>query len=220
MNVKICGVRSVAEAEAAHAAGADWIGLNFVPGRARAISLQTARELQAALPSARFVGVLADPTAELIDAVCTLSLAALQLHGDEPPSLLTTLIERGVDAYKAIGVRSPNDLHHAGHFPGARVLFDAAVGAASGGLGVRFDWSWLAHVPTSRPYWLAGGLTPDNVAHAILAGHAAGVDVASGVESNGRKDPSAMRAFVAHARAAFTQRAQSGAHPPTTPRPT
>ncbi len=204
--IKICGVRNVAEAAAAHAAGADWIGLNFVPGRARAVTLSTAHAILAAVPG-RFVGVLADPSTDWLEAIRALPVHALQLHGAEPPSLLAHLLEQGVDAFKAIAVRGVDDVRGALRYPGARILFDAAaVGTQHGGLGVCFDWSWLSAAPSDRPYWIAGGLTPDNVTGAVLESLASGVDVASGVETASVKDADKMRTFVERARLAFDQR--------------
>lgn len=199
--VKICGVCSVTDVALAERAGADEIGLNFVPGRARAISLDQARALRAAtrLP---LVAIVADADDELVCALAALGLDAWQLHGNETPARAAELLARGHRVYKAVAVRSAADVCGAAAYPGARVLFDAATG----GSGVRFDWTWLA-AAGPRPYFVAGGLDPDNVSEAIACSDAAGVDVASGVEAkSGVKDPAKLAAFVAMARQAFTAR--------------
>lgn len=199
--VKICGLRSVTDVHLAERAGADELGLNFVPGRARCIALEQARGLRAAtrLP---LVAILADADDALVDALVALGIDAWQLHGTETPQRTAELLARGLRVYKAIAVRSAADVATAHAYPGARVLFDAA----RGGSGIRFDWSWLQGA-AGRPYLLAGGLDPDNVAAAIAHTDAVGVDVASGVEAHaGVKDPAKLEAFVAQARAAFAAR--------------
>lgn len=204
--VKICGVRSVADAEAALLAGADEIGLNFVLGRSRAVDLERARELLALTsryPRARWIGVVADADPAWLEELLKLPLSGLQLHGAESPEVLRALLDRGVVAYKAISVASLDDVMSAGRFAGERVLFDTGTG----GSGRRFDWSWLSHAALDRPYWLAGGLDEHNVTLAIASTRAAGVDVASGVEyAHGQKDAEKMRRFIDHARSAFAAR--------------
>lgn len=209
--VKICGLRSVADAQLAERCGSDELGLNFVPGRARAIDLTMARAIRAAtaLP---LVGIVADAGDELLEALGAVGLDAWQLHGSESPARCAELLARGLRVYKAVPVRSAADVADAGRYPGARVLFDAPVG----GSGLSFDWTWLAGAGT-RPYLLAGGLGPHNVADAILQSHAAGVDVASGVEATGAraggKDAAKLAAFVTKAREAFAARISRGRPP-------
>ena len=199
--IKICGIRSVADAE--RCAYADELGLNFVSGRARAVDFENARVIMQST-RARIVGIVADPDDALVDALVRLDVQTLQLHGRESPARCHELAGR-VAVYKAISVRTPDDVRTASDYPGERVLFDAGAG----GSGQAFEWSWLEDSP--RDYWLAGGLTPDNVAAAILATSALGVDVASGVESSvGVKDAARVTAFVARARAAFLTRGCAG----------
>lgn len=190
----------------AAAAGCDELGLNFVPGRARAIDVTLARAIRdaVALP---LVGIVADADDALLESLHGVGLDALQLHGSESPARCAELLAQGLRVYKAVPVRSAKDVDGAGQYPGERVLFDAP----RGGSGVAFDWSWLA-AAGPRPYLLAGGLTPDNVATAIARSHAAGVDVASGVEAMGEgdKDPAKLAAFVEKAREAFAARISRG----------
>jgi phosphoribosylanthranilate isomerase len=198
--VKICGLRSVADAVLAERCGADEIGLNFVPGRARSIDVELAHAIRTA-SGLRVVGIVADADDALLEALAPLNLNALQLHGSETPARCTELTLRGLTVYKAIAVRSAEDVRGADQYPGDRVLFDAA----SAGSGATFDWSWLAEA-SARSYLLAGGLGPDNVAQAIERSNAAGVDVASGVELQvGVKDPAKLAAFVTKAREAFAR---------------
>lgn len=214
MRIKICGVRTVEDARMSVDAGADTIGLNFVPGRARAIDIDTAARILAAIdPSVPVIGIVADADDEWLAELATLRprLYALQLHGHETPARCATLLARGVSVYKAIAVGSEADVRTASSYPGDRILFDAASSSGpAGGRGHGFDWSWLRSAG-SRSYWLAGGLTPDNVAQAIQNSDAAGVDVASGVErAVGVKDPAKVAAFVKKARDAFAERITRG----------
>ena len=215
LTIKICGVRSVDDARLALDAGADAIGLNFVPGRARAIELETAEAIVHAVGTQlSVVGVVADPSDDLLASLAPLGLAAIQLHGAESVERCVELTARDPDQgtavfFKAVSVRGRGDIEAAGLYPGPHVLFDAAAapGQPAGGTGHGFDWSWLDRAG-SRPYWLAGGLRPDNVGEAVRRSAAVGIDVASGVERVvGVKDAAKVAAFVEAARHAFTRRA-------------
>jgi phosphoribosylanthranilate isomerase len=213
--VKICGITCVEDALAVAEAGADAIGLNFYPPSLRHISTAMAREIIAALPPGIVkVGLFVNADAEaMCQAFDDLGLDLLQLHGDEPPSMLEKL--GGRPLMKAFRVE-PNELGPVVRYIekcdqiGQRlrlVLLDAKVDLLYGGTGIAADW------PTARQYArtvnypplvLAGGLTPQNVAGAIRATGASAVDTASGVESQpGHKDPRAVARFVQAAREAF-----------------
>jgi phosphoribosylanthranilate isomerase len=195
-HVKICGVTSVQDVELCVAAGADAIGLNFVPGSPRCLTLEAAAQVAQAIPAhVLSVGVFVDADlAQLLHYKRVLSLACLQLHGDEPPELLSPLLPH---AYKALRVRGADVLAEAARYAGEHVLLDAYVPGAHGGTGARFDWNLARDLGRVRKVTLAGGLTPDNVAEAIAVAQPFCVDVASGVElSPGRKDPERVRAFV------------------------
>lgn len=198
--VKICGLRGVGDALAAVRSGCDELGLNFVPGRTRTIDVTTARAIRAAV-TLPLIGIVADADDALLEALEAVGLDAWQLHGSESPARCAELLARGFRVYKAVPVRSQAAVVAADRYPGERVLFDAPVG----GSGARFDWRWLA-AAGPRPYLLAGGLTPDNVGQAIAQTHAAGVDVASGVETGPAKDPAKLAAFVEKAHEAFAAR--------------
>lgn len=195
-HVKICGVTTVRDVELCVAAGADAIGLNFAPASPRYLTLAAALPIAEAIPAhVLSVGVFVDADlTQLLDYRSKLSLRCLQLHGDEPPELLSQLMPH---AYKALRVRGADVLSEAARYPGEHVLLDAYVPGAHGGTGARFDWKLARDLGQVRKVTLAGGLTPDNVAQAIAAAQPFCVDVASGVEqSPGRKDPERVRAFV------------------------
>jgi phosphoribosylanthranilate isomerase len=200
VRVKICGIRRVEEARAAVDAGADAIGFNFWrPGR-RYIRPEIARAIALALPPfvAR-VGVFVDEEPETIRAIAVLcGLDALQLHGSESPEFCRQF-DRPV--IKGVKVRSAQSVDGLARYGAAALLLDAHVPGEMGGTGRTFDWSLAVRAKEAGPVILSGGLTPENVEDAIRAAVPYAVDVASGVETDGRKDPVKIRAFVARVQA-------------------
>ena len=198
-----CGVTSARDASLCVEAGADLVGLNFWAGTPRCVDLGRAQAIVRALPATVTpVAVFVDPTLDEVRRVREATgIAWVQLHGHEPPALLDALLPH---AYKAVGVGEAPILSETRRYAGDRLLLDARVpGALPGGTGVAFDWRLATEVARERALILAGGLTPDNVAEAILVVRPFGVDVASGVEqAPGVKDPALVRRFVAAARAA------------------
>jgi tryptophan synthase beta subunit len=194
--VKICGVTDAAGALAAVRAGADAIGLNFAPGTPRALSIEEgvdlARLARAAAgadrPAPAIVLVTADlPADQLRRVVDAVDPDAIQLSGDEPPGAVTGI---GRPAWKALRVGPQDDpeavisLARTYLDAGAeRILLDAAGGPHPGGTGVRIDATLAAAVAREVPVTLAGGLHAGNVAAAVLAVPAVGVDVASGTDA-------------------------------------
>jgi phosphoribosylanthranilate isomerase len=202
VRVKICGVRTVADARAAAGAGADMIGLNFFAGSRRCVDLARAREIAACLaPRVWRVGVFVNVGREEIDRVRhDVGLSAIQLHGEEPPELLEGW---GVPVIRAVhlGSRADAELAVASLAPDY-FLAEGCAGPARGGSGAQFEPSWAAPLPAERLF-VAGGLTPDNVAGVVRALRPFAVDVASGVESEpGVKSAALVAAFIEHAKAA------------------
>jgi len=203
--VKICGLVRPADVDAAVAAGADAIGFNFWPGSRRHLLPADAAPLVRRLPPGiAAVGVLVNPDREaLLAAVEASGVAAVQLHGDEPPDLCEGL---PVPVVKALRLSSAADLDRIPRYAtaGVRLFLLDAPSSGFGGSGRTFDWE-LARSPALRGVrWvLAGGLDPRNVAAAVRAVRPFAVDVASGVEVSPReKDPVRMAAFVAAVRGA------------------
>jgi phosphoribosylanthranilate isomerase len=203
IRVKICGVTDEASARAAAAAGADAIGLIFAPSR-RQVARDRARRIAAALPPfvakvGVFVNAPLDEIRALADAV---RLDAVQLHGDETADDCAAVAALGLTVIKAVRVAGPLDVAALRALPVAAVLLDTYHPDRRGGTGEPFDRRWAAPAAAAMPVILSGGLTPENVAAAIEAVRPYGVDVSSGVETHGRKDPAKIRAFVAAAREA------------------
>jgi phosphoribosylanthranilate isomerase len=196
VRVKICGIKRLEDALAAVDAGADAIGLNFWrPGR-RYVAPETARVIARALPPfvAR-VGVFVDEDPETIRKIATLcGLDALQLHGSETPEFCRQF-DRPV--IKGVKVHGPESVDGLARYQVAAFLLDAHVPGEMGGTGRRFDWILAVRAKEAGPVILSGGLTPENVADAIRTATPYAVDVASGVETDGQKDPAKIGAFVA-----------------------
>jgi phosphoribosylanthranilate isomerase len=212
--VKICGIRSEAALDAALEAGADYVGLVFFAGSPRHIDVATAQALARRAHErsrAKVVALLVDPDDRLIDRIISeVKPDLIQLHGAETPERVEHVRARaGVPVMKAIAVAGKEDAAGAYAYlaPNGRsdiILFDAkpASGALPGGNGLLFDWHLLDAVRGRFPFALAGGLTPENVAAAIRLTGASIVDVSSGVESRGEKDPELIRRFLREAKAA------------------
>ncbi len=196
VRVKICGIKRLKDALVAVEAGADAIGLNFWPPGRRYISPQSAQAISRALPPfVSRVGVFADEDPATIREIADrCGLDALQLHGDETPEFCGQF-DRPV--IKGIKVRDASSLRQLARYQVAAFLLDAHVPGEMGGTGQAFDWSLAVAAKPPGPVILSGGLTPENVTTAIRAASPYAVDVASGVETDGEKDPEKIRAFIA-----------------------
>jgi phosphoribosylanthranilate isomerase len=206
MRVKICGIQDEAAAIAAAEAGADAVGLIFAPSR-RQVGLEQARRIAAALPPfiAKVGVVVNEPLERVRELIDGVRLDAVQLHGDEDATYCRAVCELGVTVIKAVQVAGPLEVDRLRSLPVAAVLLDTHRPGLRGGTGATFDWSLAAPLASVMRIVLSGGLSPENVATAVAAVRPYGVDVSSGVETDGRKDPAKMRAFVAAARAAQTR---------------
>ncbi|MFN7055681.1 phosphoribosylanthranilate isomerase [Hyphomonas sp.] len=200
--VKICGIRDADMVSFAAREGAGWIGINFIEISPRFVPFEAAGELIAAMGPAQAVALLADPADEAVRAAAALGFPVIQLHGQETPERVSAIREMsGLEVWKAVGVRTRAHLAGAEAFKAAdRLLIDARApegSAQAGGHGNAFDWAILEGWTAPKPWLLAGGLTPENVARAILDTGAAAVDVSSGVErERGVKDKERVRAFI------------------------
>ena len=200
VTVKICGLTNAADAGVAAREGADFLGFVFFPVSRRCVGPSAASWIRV-LGGAAKVGVFRDQDERTIRQVredATLDL--VQLHGSESPEMCEALGGRE-RVVKAISVGRAVDWARVAEYARvARVLFDTDS-KSGGGTGRLFDWRLLAEVPADLGFWLAGGLTPENVAGAVARVGPAGVDVASGVEDPpGRKDPDKVRRFIAAVR--------------------
>jgi phosphoribosylanthranilate isomerase len=204
--VKICGLTRPADAEAAVAAGARYVGLVFFPKSPRNVTPELAREIALGVPPgvAKVALTVNATDAELDGILAQVPADMLQLHGSESPERVAEVRAAfGLPVMKAVGVAEPGDLARLDAYAAVadQILVDAkpAPGAVlPGGNGLAFDWRLLEGRRWPGPWMLAGGLNPENVAEAIARTGARQVDVSSGVEAApGRKDPARIRAFLA-----------------------
>jgi phosphoribosylanthranilate isomerase len=208
ISVKICGLTSVEAAEAAARAGAIYGGLVFHPASPRNLSLEAAWGIASAMRGKlKFAALVADADNDLLAAVIdAVRPDFLQLHGHESVARTQDIRVRFGALIKALPIAEAADFNAVAPYEAVAdmLLFDAKPpkGAArAGGHGAAFDWSLLKGRNFSKPWLLAGGLDPDNVARAIELSGATMVDVSSGVESApGIKSPEKIAQFIAATR--------------------
>lgn len=202
VRIKICGITTPEDAEAAIEAGADALGFNGFKGSKRYIDLAASANTSwmAQLPPfVMRVAVLVNPGAEEVGALLAQpGIDVVQFHGDETPAFCEPFCRHGF--IKAVAARDKAALQASRRFATRTLLLDAWVPGAYGGTGQLIDLPLAADFVAANPdarIILSGGLTPENVAGAIEAVRPWAVDVASGVEAApGRKDVAKMRAFV------------------------
>ena len=208
IRVKICGLSTQEGLQAVADTGAAYVGFVFFPKSPRSVTIEQARELALATPvGLAKVALVVDADNAFLDAITdAVPLDMLQLHGHESPERVLEIKARyGLPVMKAVGIADasevPNiDLYNA---VADQILIDAKPPKSAtlpGGNGLSFDWTLIAKRRWPKPWMLAGGLTPDNVAEAIALTGATQVDVSSGVEAGvGIKDNAKIAAFVAAA---------------------
>lgn len=209
IQVKICGINSAAAADAALRAGAEYGGLVFFAKSPRNLSLDQAAPLAARMKGRlRLVALVVDEKDDALAAIAgRIKPDFFQLHGKETPERVAAIISRfGIPVIKAIALAEPGDLAQAAAYEkmSEMFLFDATPAPDAtrpGGHGAAFDWRMLKSADVRRPWFLAGGLNPENVARAIEVSGAQRVDVSSGVESApGVKSEARIAEFVAAAK--------------------
>jgi phosphoribosylanthranilate isomerase len=209
IRVKICGLKTLADIAAVTAARAAYGGFVFFPKSPRHLTLEQALPLMlAAPPGLCKVALVVDADDAMLDALtAALPVDMLQLHGHESPARVAEVKARyGLPVMKAVGVAEAGDLAQVMDYAlvADQILVDAKPpkgSALPGGNGLAFDWRLVAQRRWLRPWMLAGGLTPDNVAEAVRLTNARQVDVSSGVESAlGVKDVAKIAAFADAAR--------------------
>lgn len=194
--VKVCGVRTAADIAAAQEAGADAIGLVLAPSPRR-VTPEHARSLvDVASCETVLVTVDASPS-EILDLAGFTGCRSVQLHGEHAPDAGAAAEQAGLRVYRPRAVRGAVDLSD---IPNTQIpLLDTADPERHGGTGSTFDWSLTEGL--DRPFVLAGGLGPDNVAAAIARARPWGVDASSGLESSpGVKDHAAIKRYVQEAK--------------------
>lgn len=198
MLVKICGITTKAAAKEAYNSGADFIGFVFAKSK-RKITPDDAAQISRILPSTiKKVGVFVNETKENILAIAKqVGLDVIQLHGDEPAELAEELPYQVIKAFQV----KKETLATIGAYPCDYYLLDSPIGTYRGGSGKTFDWDLVSETNINpEKIILAGGLSPNNVKQAIATTKPVGVDVSSGVETDGKKDLTKISAFITAAK--------------------
>ncbi len=213
--VKICSVQQIDHVLVAAEAGADYVGINFVPGVRRQIVQSEARRMiqtfryEYGYSGPKLVGIFADQVIDEVNRIiddCDLDFA--QLSGHESVEYATQVSKPIIKAIHVSTHKSVEEsihdiapliyqFHSLGIFP----LLDPDVGAALGGTGTTFDWSIAKALASEGDFLLGGGLNPDTVASAVQNVRPWGVDVSSGVETNGMKDTEKIKKFIERVKA-------------------
>lgn len=191
--IKLCGLMRPEDAEAANELKPDFAGLVFWERSRRFVDQDQAKLLRQILdPSIPVVGVFVDqPMDRILELLDQDILQMAQLHGHESEEELNYLkVRSGRPVIRAVKVRSEKDLFFARHSAADYILLDNGTGT-----GETFDWT-LMDDRLARPIFLAGGLNEENVKDAICRYRPYAVDVSSGIETEGRKDPEKMKRFV------------------------
>ena len=190
--VKICGLSTPEAVQTAVEAGADYIGFVFAPSK-RQVTLEQARELATGIPEGvQKVGVFVSPQREEVEQACqVVGLDLIQVHGPMDETILQDLPQQTI---RAVQVGKDTALSETS---ADYLLFDAPVA----GSGQTFDWGLLKDQKIQQDFFIAGGLTVDNVRQARETFQPYAVDVSSGVETDGRKDIEKIKAFIEGAKA-------------------
>lgn len=200
MKVKICGLKTVQDAKFAAAAGADMVGFVFAKSK-RQVTAEQAHEMAKEIPGDCLkVGVFVNPTLEeVLFYKKTVPLDYIQLHGQESAEF----VQQVGPAIKAFKVQDGEINGDISAYKDCLILLDAPPKEFEGGSGESFDWEklQLSDLPKSR-LMIAGGLDPQNVTEAIRIFKPFGVDVSSGVETDGIKDTSKIKTFIKNAKGA------------------
>ncbi|EFR99931.1 phosphoribosylanthranilate isomerase [Listeria seeligeri] len=195
MKVKICGLKKAVDVEAAVENGADMIGFVFAKSRRR-ISIDEAHELAKKIPaSVKKVGVFVNPTEkELVEAIQKVPLDIVQLHGQESQEQANRTDAEVIKAFPVKNGQLPSNIND---YLNAYILLDAPAEEYEGGSGKAFDWEKInSQLLTTDKLIIAGGLNATNVTEAIARFEPFAVDISSGVETNGEKDPKKIKNFI------------------------
>ena len=204
VQVKICGITNVEDGAAAAEADADALGFIFYERSPRYVPIEKAARIIRDLPAMIVkVGVFVDAPEEVVfRAISDCGLNLLQFHGSETPDYC---LQFGLMTMKAFQIRDAQSLARLKDFTTDAWLLDAYSDGKLGGTGVTFNWDLAVEAGKwGRPIFLAGGLTPGNVAEAVRHVQPYAVDVSSGVEASpGKKDHAKVKAFIQAAKSAL-----------------
>lgn len=199
MKIKFCGIRRLEDVAAVNLCQPDYMGMILSGGFRRSISQEQAQRLvQEKSATIAAVGVFVNESSETICRMAEqLHLQVIQLHGNESAEQIQTLQQKiGLPVWKALRIGTLEDLEAAGTNPADCLILEGKTGAGIGGTGVCADWELLVRHSWNRPFFLAGGLQPENVLEAIATVSPMGVDFSSGIEEDGIKSLRRMKQLM------------------------
>lgn len=194
--IKLCGLSRPCDIEAANELKPEYIGFVFTPKSKRYVTPEKAKELKQILaPNIKAVGVFVKEVPENVAKLLHDKIIDIaQLHGNEGEDYIKQLRKlTDKPIIKAFRIETASDIAYAEHCSADYVLLDSGAGT-----GTLFDWKLIQNIKI--PYFLAGGLSPDNAGDAVTILHPFAVDVSSGIETDGVKDKTKMAAFIAAVR--------------------
>ena len=197
--VKICGLTRVEQALQCVALGADAIGCVFYPKSPRHLTNDRAREICSAVTDhVKTVGVFVNESfSSIMNHVERCHLSTVQLHGQESPELVRRLRNQNLQVIKALFIDGNPSLKDAENYPASAFLVECGQGRLPGGNALQWNWDQARSFGEKHPLIIAGGLSPENVSHAIRVSWPHAVDVSSGVESSpGHKDIDKVTLFL------------------------
>lgn len=199
MKIKFCGIRWLEDVTAVNLCQPDYMGMILSGGFRRSISQEQAQRLvQEKSAAIAAVGVFVNESSETICRMAEqLHLQVIQLHGNESAEQIQTLQQKTcLPVWKALRIGTLEELEAAGTNPADCLILEGKTGAGIGGTGVCADWELLARHSWNRPFFLAGGLQPENVLEAIATASPTGVDFSSGIEEDGVKSLRRMKQLM------------------------
>lgn len=202
MKLKLCGIRRPEDISYVNSFPPDYIGFVFAKSKRQVTAEQAAalaRELRRGIQT---VGVFVNEPLENLQHIArTARLDVLQLHGDEDEAYITALRQHtDLPVWKAVRVTDAESLQSADNLSADRLLLDSFSPAAYGGTGKTANWTMIQTARPQTPFFLAGGLTIDNLTEAIETVHPEGVDLSGGIETDGYKDKEKIKAVVERVR--------------------
>ncbi len=199
MDVKFCGVRTGRDAMLCILVRPDYMGMILSPGFRRTITPeQAAAVVRYLVPDIQAVGVFVDaPTVDILRTLQIVPLHVIQLHGHETaPQIAQLKAQTDLPVWKAVRVQSATDIRQAEMLGADRLILEGYCPKQIGGAGVLADWKGIAAAKPRQSYFLAGGLTPDNLRMALKILRPDGVDFSSGTETSGVKDLRKMQEII------------------------
>lgn len=199
MKIKFCGNRLGQDITYCNQLQPDYVGMILSPGFRRSITMEQAAAItRYRAPYLQMVGVFVNETTETIcKYIENVPLDIIQLHGKETHAQIVALRNAcSLPVWKAVHIRTPDDVRRAEQLEADCLIIEGYTPNQAGGTGVVANWKMLAERPPQQPWFLAGGLKPDNVADALQILHPDGVDFSSGTETYGKKDFHKMESIV------------------------